>query len=301
MEYSERAGSAFYENGRAILATLGMVGHAIKASDAAAIEKTYAAGFHGTALGVNNLKAGEVTDGVHRFAFTGGGAEDRGAALAEWKNYIGSFESIEEAALHIHRIVPAQSGEDLAATVRFEVIGKPRESALAGIDRGYFRMGFVQGSGGLQIVTASLVEGERTIGERPLFTNVASNAGVDFMNQYYPAFINTPQKFGMIRYGPAGITTVDVDNDGFYDLFIPDGVESKLFRNTGDGRFTDITAKVGLSGLDGVSVGVFADYDNDGRKDLFVSRTYKPNQLFHQNADGTFTDVTKKAGIGEDC
>ena len=105
----------------------------------------------------------------------------------------------------------------------------------------------------------------------------------------------------MIRYGPAGITVADVDNDGFYDIFIPDGVESKLFHNLGNGKFEDITAKSGLSGLDGVSVALFADYDNDGYKDLFVSRTFKPNQLFHNNRDGTFTDVTKKSGIGEDC
>jgi hypothetical protein len=62
-----------------------------------------------------------------------------------------------------------------------------------------------------------------------------------------------------------------------------------------------VTAKAGLSGLDGVSVGVFADYDNDGFKDLFVSRTFKPNQLFRNNGDGTFTDVTAKSGIGADC
>jgi hypothetical protein len=56
-----------------------------------------------------------------------------------------------------------------------------------------------------------------------------------------------------------------------------------------------------LAGLDGVSVALFADYDNDGYKDLFVSRTFRPNQLFHNNSDGTFSDVTKKSGIGEDA
>jgi hypothetical protein len=105
----------------------------------------------------------------------------------------------------------------------------------------------------------------------------------------------------MLRYGPAGITAVDYDNDGLYDLFIPDGVESKLFRNRGDGTFEDVTARAGLSGLDGVSVGIFADYDNDGYKDLFVSRTFRPNQLFHNNGHGVFTDVTKQSGIGADC
>ena len=72
-------------------------------------------------------------------------------------------------------------------------------------------------------------------------------------------------------------------------------------RNKHDGTFEDVTAKAGLSGLDGVSVAVFADYDNDGFKDAFISRTYNPNQLFHNNGDGTFTDVTARAGIGADC
>jgi hypothetical protein len=105
----------------------------------------------------------------------------------------------------------------------------------------------------------------------------------------------------MIRYAAGGISVVDYDNDGFYDLFIPDGVSSRLFRNRKDGAFEDVTEAAGLAGLDGVSVATFADYDNDGFKDLFVSRTFRPNLLFHNNGDGTFTDVTGKSGIGEDC
>ena len=161
-------------------------------------------------------------------------------------------------------------------------------------------MTFERSPAGLRIVRASLVEGERVIAAAPLFENVAAAAGVDFENAFYPGFMSG-MKFGMIRYGPGGISAVDVDNDGFYDLFIPDGVESRLFRNRGDGTFEDITARSGLSGLDGVGVGVFADYDNDGDKDLFVSRTFKPNQLFRNNGDGTFTDVTAGSGIGADC
>ncbi|MGH6690897.1 MAG: CRTAC1 family protein, partial [Gammaproteobacteria bacterium] len=119
--------------------------------------------------------------------------------------------------------------------------------------------------------------------------------------RYYPPFVNEPMRFGMIRHGPGGISAADVDGDGFYDLFVPDGVESKLFRNLGDGRFADVTAAAGLAGLDGVSVGVFADVDNDGDRDLFVSRTFSPNQLFRNRGDGTFEDATAGSGLGEDC
>ena len=193
------------------------------------------------------------------------------------------------------------SSKEREASVRFELIGTPKGALQSGIDRAYFHMRFESTSEGLKIVEASLMEGDRIMSDKPQFENVAQQAGVDFMNQYYPAFLNQPLKFKMIRYGPGGITAADYDNDGYYDPFIPDGVESRLFHNKGDGAFTDVTAEAGLSGLDGVSVALFADYDNDGHKDLFVSRTFKHNQLFHNNGDGTFTDVTAKSGIGEDC
>ena len=129
------------------------------------------------------------------------------------------------------------------ASVRFELIGAPKGSHQSGIDRAYFRMHFDSSGGAFKIRQAALIEGERILSEKPQFTNVANEAGVDFLNRYYPPFLSQPLKFAMIRYGPAGITTVDYDNDGFYDLFIPDGVESKLFRNRGDGTFEDVTAK----------------------------------------------------------
>ena len=72
---------------------------------------------------------------------------------------------------------------------------------------------------------------------------------------------------------------------------------NRLFRNNGDGTFTDVTEKAGLQGI-GYSMGVAAgDYDNDGFVDLYVTGVNR-NQLFHNNGDGTFTDVTEKAGVG---
>ncbi|HXO28825.1 MAG TPA: CRTAC1 family protein, partial [Thermoanaerobaculia bacterium] len=181
--------------------------------------------------------------------------------------------------------------------------GAPR----AGCDRASFRMRFGRRPSApgtapsLEILAASLLEGERVVAERPQFADVSRAAGIDFENRTYPAFLEQPLRFGMIRYGPGGIAAADYDNDGFYDLFIPDGVSSRLLRNRGDGTFEDVTERAGLGGLDGVSAAVFGDYDNDGWKDLFVSRTFRPNQLFHNNGDGTFTDVTARSGLGEDC
>jgi hypothetical protein len=298
----DRRGVAFFESGRDIVAgALDPFAAALAADDAAAMERLYAADFSGTRLGLLTRQPAGEKDGAKRFVQQSDRAAiDRTAALAEWRAYRDSFASVEEAGLHIDQL-EQWGGSTLVATVRFEVIGTPAGAPQAGIDRARFRMTFDRGAAGVRIRSAALLDGDRLISDAPQFVNVAHEAGVDFKNQYYPAFLDQKMAFGMIRYGPGGISAVDVDNDGFYDLFVPDGVSSRLFRNRTDGTFEDITASAGLSGLDGVSVGVFADYDNDGFKDLFVSRTFAHNQLFHNNRNGTFTDVTAASGIGDDC
>ena len=297
----DQAGLNFYSTGAEIVAMLDRFSSALRSGDLDRIAEFYSSRFRGDSLGLHELRQVEERDGVRQFRFLPEKRTlDCDQALEEWSTYIRAFESIEEIALRIHRLEHWKSRDQLQATLRFELIGKSHGAARFGIDRAFFRFSFDSTGSGLQIRSTSFVEGERYVNDQRHFTNIGKEAGIDFENQYYPSFLNQPLRFGMIRYGPAGITAGDYDNDGFYDLFIPDGVESKLFRNRRDGTFEDVTEKAGLSGLDGVSVAVFADYDNDGHKDLFVSRTFRPNQLFHNNGDGTFTDVTKQSGIGED-
>jgi hypothetical protein len=125
-----------------------------------------------------------------------------------------------------------------------------------------------------------------------------------------------------------GVAVADYDNDGWEDLFIAGVDRNILYRNRGDGTFEDVTARAGLNPAPGarkpwsVSAGWF-DYDNDGLLDLFVvnyckwspaldppctigkTRTYchpkyydgLPNSLYHNNGDGTFTDVSLSSGI----
>jgi hypothetical protein len=297
----DQRGRAFFETGRDVVGALDKLAAAVAHDDAAAIEHMYASSFKGTRLGLGSRDLIDAKDAVRHYRQTSDNAGgDRTAAVAEWCAYRESFSKIETTELHLDRL-QRWGGSQIEATIRFEAIGTPKGESQPGIDRAMFRMTFDRSADGLHIASAEFVSGERVIASAPQFVNVAHEAGVDFVNQYYPAFLDQSMRFGMIRYGPGGISAADVDNDGFYDLFIPDGVASRLLRNKGDGTFEDITAKAGLSGLDGVSVGVFADYDNDGFKDLFVSRTFKHNQLFHNNGDGTFTDVTAKSGIGDDC
>jgi enediyne biosynthesis protein E4 len=105
-----------------------------------------------------------------------------------------------------------------------------------------------------------------------------------------------------------GVAVFDYDNDGNLDIFFTNGADiatlkkdspkywNRLFRNNGDGTFTDVTEKAGLKGI-GYDTGVaIGDYDNDGYQDIFVAGVYR-NTLYHNNGDGTFTDVTEKAGL----
>ena len=149
------------------------------------------------------------------------------------------------------------------------------------------------------------------------FTDVAAKAGV------------TNDRWGM------GVAIADYDNDGWPDIYVTNWGKNRLYHNNHDGTFTDVAEKAGVA-LGNWSTGAtFGDYDGDGRLDLFVAgyvhfdrnnlpvaeqngvpNTYctfrgeevscgprglkgEPDHLFHNNGDGTFTDVSEKAGVAD--
>ncbi|HSR52398.1 MAG TPA: CRTAC1 family protein [Acidobacteriota bacterium] len=295
----------FFRTGQTLARTLQPMAQALRQGDMARLESSFAADFQGRPLGLLEMPLESEKDGISLYRFQPqDGLLDRNEALSRWKRYRQQFESVEHVEMHVHRLERWGSTRRWTASVRFELIGTLRDRPGKAVDRAYLRFAFQppEDSGGLpRLVESGLLEGLRTHGTGDQFSNVASQAGIDFENQFYPGFLDRPLKFAMLRHGPAGISAADYDNDGFYDLFIPDGVRSRLFRNRGDGTFEDVTRVGGLGGLDGVSVGLFADFDNDGHKDFFVSRTFSPNQLFMNNGDGTFSDETSKSGLAEDC
>src|SRR5262249_14419107 len=94
-------------------------------------------------------------------------------------------------------------------------------------------------------------------------------------------------------------TWADYDNDGFLDLFVCcETGPNRLYHNRGDGTFEEVAAHAGVLGKNKNAKGAaWIDYDNDGFPDLFVNYLGSTPQLFHNNRDGTFTDVTAEMGI----
>src|SRR6478736_3475769 len=90
------------------------------------------------------------------------------------------------------------------------------------------------------------------------------------------------------------VSWADIDNDGWLDVFVGHELTpSQLFRNRGDGTFEDITAKAGVGASTFAKGTNFGDYDNDGYPDLYISNMFGDNLLYHNNRDGTFTEVAK--------
>ncbi|MCD6087946.1 MAG: VCBS repeat-containing protein, partial [Candidatus Hydrothermae bacterium] len=92
----------------------------------------------------------------------------------------------------------------------------------------------------------------------------------------------------------------DYDNDMDLDLYVVNGwadTRNVLYRNNGDGTFTDLTDQAGVSDLGDGYGAMWVDYNNDGYLDLYVSNFYGPNKLFHNNGDGTFTEVGMSEGV----
>ena len=125
----------------------------------------------------------------------------------------------------------------------------------------------------------------------PLFEDVTDGAGIRFSNREMPG--------RMMPIG-AGVVVFDFDGDGLDDIYFSNtNGPNHLYRNQGDGAFTEIGARAGVDDPDGEGNGGCAgDYDNDGDVDLFVTN-FGPSRLFENQGGGEFDDVTTAAGVDD--
>ncbi len=136
------------------------------------------------------------------------------------------------------------------------------------------------------------------------FTDVRKESGITFLQDG----TGTEEKLYLETMG-TGVAWIDYDEDGLMDLYFVQSaatesykpvrqLRSALYHNNGDGTFADVTEKAGVAAEGHYGQGVaVADFDNDGYPDIYVTG-YGGAILYHNNGNGTFTDVTAKAGVG---
>ena len=165
-----------------------------------------------------------------------------------------------------------------------------------------------------------------------IFTPTQPLRNALYRNNRDGTFTDVTEKAGVAGGGYGmGVAVGDYNGDGFPDLYVTQYGRSILYRNNGDGTFTDVTEHAGVAAPGWASSAVWFDYDNDGRLDLFVCRfvdfdkskhhncgapnipaikglneycyprIFSPmaSWLFHNNGDGTFSDVSQKMGIAD--
>ncbi|MCH7666921.1 MAG: VCBS repeat-containing protein, partial [Acidobacteria bacterium] len=201
-------------------------------------------------------------------------------------------------------------------------------------DRGLAVLAVLAGAGALwcscagDAVDSSAGEPRALVSGGPIFTEQAAAAGLDFVH-----FNGMSGEYYYSEHMGGGVALLDYDLDGDLDLYVtqghllgsgktasdalfpmPDGpIIDRLYRNdlgdlsdssrgpnrSGGLRFTDVTAESGIvAGGYGMGVAV-GDFDNDGWPDLYITNWGSPNQLWRNNGDLTFSDVTQEAGVGE--
>jgi enediyne biosynthesis protein E4 len=143
----------------------------------------------------------------------------------------------------------------------------------------------------------------RASAAQEIFTDVTARAGIQWRH-----FNGESQDRYLIEAMGSGVAFLDFDKDGLEDLFFVTGGETRnsksptpprnaLYRNLGGGKFEDVTEKSGLARVPFYGMGVTAgDFDNDGYPDLFITG-YPSCALLHNNGNGTFKDITEKAGV----
>src|SRR5262249_17625224 len=170
---------------------------------------------------------------------------------------------------------------------------------------------------GVSVLTAfafhsRAIAGQTTAAKNPdppvkvTFTDVRKEAGITFLQDS----TQSEEKLYLETMG-TGVAWLDYDQDGLMDLyFVQSGptdfyqpnhpLRSALYHNNGDGTFTDVTAKAGVAAENHYGQGVaIGDYDTDGYPDIYVTG-YNRAILYHNNGDGTFADVTDKAGVADE-
>ena len=320
MKQRDKEHAKFFNTGKAVNVFLGSYTKAIRDSfekkDPAPVLSLYSDRFWSPGRGRWEMAlANEESDvSVSRVVIQGQDDFDKQALRGEVETYLASIASIKNIWTKIDMIEEVELERRVVLRVKFILDGTDPHGAVFQ-DRYFYRWHLVnEGTPRAfdwKIVKDELVqkdgliEGLRVAGDGGSFKEVdLAAAGIDFKHSRDPKLnaerYSAKMKFDIIEHGSGGASAADYDGDGRQDIFFPDGVRSRLYRNAGDDsgaiKFTDVTTAAGLDGVDQANAGLFADVDNDGDADLFVARYLASNKFF-RNDGGRFTDQSKEFGL----
>jgi len=302
----------FSETGKTINSFLKDYGKAFAAAhtngDLSTISTFYAADYHAEQRGSWQLNPGEMVGGSLKqdLQIKGDTAYNKQQRMAEMEAYIKGLSAIDSIRYKIHLIEDIQP-DSATLTVKYVMDGKDESGRLLQ-DRDFYRwrLSTVDDDLGWKISADYLTDGVRVTQARTTFVKADPVAlGIDFSHRRDPKLDIKKHghelKFAVIEHAMGGISAADYDGDGRPDLFFTDGIQSRLYRNvtqqTDAPAFQDVTSAVGLDGLDQAVAGIFADFDNDGDQDLFVSRYMVPNAYYENNGDQTFSERAADVGL----
>lgn len=306
--------ASFFDTGKTIKTFVKKYGDAVAADHRIGSNKLssfYADSFHSPKRGSWFLDEGAMVGGVltQHLQAPGGIDFNKAEVLAEWRTYYDKLNVIDVIHSKIH-LIEQISDEEVVFTVKFTMDARDdrdRPLQVRHFYRWHIERTEAEGKDyGWHITRDELVEGVRVTGTQTVFEPVDMVAiGVDYVHKRDPKLdikkFGHQMKFAVVEHAMGGLSAADYDNDGNPDLFFADGIQSRLYRNIiskeGIVSFEDVTQKAGLAGLDQAATGIFADFDNDGDNDLFVTRYLAPNALYINDGNGKFTDRAAELGL----
>jgi len=218
--------------------------------------------------------------------------------LAAKKDLFGRFTAIEGSWYILDDVVQKSRSRRFTARTLLKLRGPAQGEKRLALENWYSIEAELRDDA-WKIVSETLQSEDYAYSQRPAFTEEAAARGIAF--EYKPKQVF--DKTGVLRDYTAGsgLGVGDYNSDGREDVYMVNGSEGVLYRNNGDGTFTDVTKDAHLDEpYAGVGrFAVFADYDNDGHTDLLIGQLNAPNLLYRNRGDDTFEEVGAQAGLVE--